>query len=242
MKNVLARILALWALIFFVPTMFIAIIFYSPCFVLKEPQKAQWHRKVSQVWMGLFIWVLGCSLRVKGKEVFKGLESCVIVCNHNSLMDVPVTTPFMTRANKTIAKKGMSKIPVFGWIYSFGSVLVDRDSDKSRRESYMEMKKMLKYGLDMVIYPEGTRNRTNDPLKTFHDGAFKLAVEMKKPVVPTIVFNTRKVLPVNKPFYVWPQKLQMHFLEPVSAENITSRELKEKVFKIMWDYYAAHAS
>ncbi|MBV9961225.1 MAG: 1-acyl-sn-glycerol-3-phosphate acyltransferase, partial [Parafilimonas sp.] len=123
-KEVFGRIWALWGLLLFVSTMFIAYIFYIPCHVLNDPVKAKWHRHVSRVWMTVYLNLIGCPLKVKGKKYFKGLTNCVIVCNHNSLMDVPVTTPFMARANKTIAKKSFASFPIFGWIYSFGSVLV----------------------------------------------------------------------------------------------------------------------
>lgn len=187
--------------------------------------------------MFFYLTLIGCPLKVKGASYFKSLPNCIIVSNHNSLMDVPVTTPFMPRANKTIAKKSFSRIPVFGWIYSFGSVLVDRNDDRSRRKSYDDMKRVLNQGIDMVIYPEGTRNRTDKPLKAFYDGAFRLAVDTKKPIVPTLVFNTRKVLPANKTFYLIPHHLEMHFLPPIESTDISAKELKEKVFKIMWDYY-----
>ena len=240
LKEIFGRIWALWGLLFFVSTMFVAYLFYFPCHFLKEPQKARWHRSVSRVWMWLFLQAVGCPLKVKGSEHFKNLENCVIVSNHNSLMDVPVTTPFMPRANKTIARQDFAKIPVFGWIYGFGSVLVDRKDDNSRRKSFEDMKRMLTHGLDMVIYPEGTRNRTDDPLKPFYDGAFRLAVDTRKPVVPALVFNTRKVLPVTKKFFMWPSQLQMHFLPAIPSEGLTSKELKEKVFKIMWDYFESN--
>lgn len=237
MRDVFGRLWAVWALIVFLPSMFIAMIFYIPCFFLKEPLKAKWHRRVSQVWMTFFVYGIGCSIKISGKANFNPTENYVIVCNHNSMMDVPVTTPFMPRANKTIAKKSLSKIPVFGWIYSFGSVLVDRKNEKSRRESYMQMKRMLSIGLDMVIYPEGTRNRSKDPLKQFYDGAFKLAADCGKPVLPALLFNTKKVLPANKPFYVWPHTLHIHFLPPVASKHISASQLKDEVFNIMWDYY-----
>jgi 1-acyl-sn-glycerol-3-phosphate acyltransferase len=241
-KGIFARIWAFWALLFFVTTMFVAYIFYIPCHFLKEPQKAIWHRRVSRIWMWCFLQAVGCPFKVKGLSYFDHLTNCVIVCNHNSLMDIPVTTPFMARANKTIARKDFAVVPVFGWIYGFGSVLVDRKSDASRRRSFEDMKRMLSHGLDMVIYPEGTRNRTDKPLKSFYDGAFRLAAETKKPVVPAIVFNTRKVLPVHKTFYMLPHRLEMHFLPPVESDNISSKELREKVFKMMWDYYEANAN
>lgn len=240
-KEIFGRIWALWALLLFVGTMLIAYIFYSPCHFLKDPKKAKWHRHVSRVWMWIYLHLIGCPLKVVGAKHFKQTPNCIIVCNHNSLMDVPVITPFMPRANKTIAKKSFSRVPIFGWIYSFGSVLVDRNDDKSRRKSFDDMKQVLNIGLDMVIYPEGTRNRTNDPLKKFYDGAFRLATDIKKPIIPTIVFNTKKILPAAKPFFMLPNKIEMHFLPAVESINCTSNELKEKIFKMMWDYYKANA-
>lgn len=239
-KEILGRIFALWALVLFVSTMLIAIVFYLPCFFLKEPQKAKWHRNVSRVWMFIFLHLIGCPIKIKGAHYFKGLSNCVIVCNHSSLMDVPVTTPFMPRANKTIAKKSMSRIPVFGWIYSFGSVLVDRNDENSRRKSYDEMKQILAYGLDMLIYPEGTRNRTGKPLREFHNGAFRLAKDTGNPVLPAIMFNSAKALPPSKIFYLWPSQLRLEFLPPLQSNNISVEELKEKIFREMWDYFEAN--
>jgi 1-acyl-sn-glycerol-3-phosphate acyltransferase len=231
---------AVWGLLLFISSMFVAFVFYIPCYIIKEPHAGRWHRKVSRVWMTFFLYLIGCPFKIKGVENFQKGKNYVIVCNHNSLIDVPITTPFMPRANKTIAKTSFAYIPIFGWIYSAGSVLVDRKNDKSRKESFQKMKRALERGFDMVIYPEGTRNRTGDPLKSFYDGAFKLAVDTGNAIMPALLFNTAKVLPVNKPFYLSPHKLEMHFLPPIDSSNISSRELKNKVFKIMWDYLEAN--
>lgn len=238
--EIFARFWALWGIVLFFSTMLIAFIFYIPCFIIKEPSAGRWHRKVSQAWMTVFLNLIGCPFTVKGNEYFQKGKNYVVVCNHSSLMDIPITTPFMPNANKTIAKTSFAYIPIFGWIYAAGSVLLNRKSDKSRKESFQKMKHVLDLGFDMVIYPEGTRNRTNDPLKSFYDGAFKLAVETQKPVMPAILFNTKKVLPVNKIFYLYPHKLEMHMLPPVESLNISPKELKAKVFRMMWDYYEAN--
>jgi 1-acyl-sn-glycerol-3-phosphate acyltransferase len=240
-REIFGRIWALWALIIFVPSMFVALVFYVFCFLMKEPHAARWHRSVSRVWMTYFLTLVGCPLRVRGAVHFVKGENYVVTCNHNSLMDVPVTTPFMPNANKTIAKKSFAVIPFFGWIYALGSVLVDRKSDASRRKSIDDMKKVLAIGLDMVIYPEGTRNRSAEPLKSFYDGAFKLAIDTNKRVMPTLIFNTRKVFPSTKPFYFMPHRLEMHFLPPVSSQGKTVAQLKEEVFQLMWDYYKVNA-
>lgn len=240
LREIAGRLWAVWALLLFISTLLIFVWFYLICFLMKEPRAARWHRSVSRVWMTIFLNLTGCPIKIVGKEHFKKGENYVVVCNHNSLMDVPVTTPFMPNANKTIAKKSFAKVPIFGWIYSAGSILVDRKSDKSRRDSIIQMKKILSIGLDMVIYPEGTRNRTGQPLKSFYDGAFRLSTDTGKAILPCVLFNTQKVLPPHKAFFMLPHRLEMHFLPAVSSTNITSAELKDKVFTIMWNYYEAN--
>ena len=101
------------------------------------------------------------------------------------------------------------------------------------------MRKVLDMGLHMCIYPEGTRNKTNQPLKEFKDGAFRLAIEAKKAVVPAVLFNTKKVLPQNKTFFFWPSRIEMHFLDPVETKDLQMddvKKLKEQVFGLMWNY------
>jgi len=239
-SSIVGRIWALWGLSLFVATILIAMLFYAPCYLMKEPQRARWHRIVSKVWMAIYLPLIGCPLRVKGAEYFEKGKSCIVVCNHRSFMDVPVSTPFMPRANKTIAKKGFAAVPVFGWIYSLGAVLIDRKNEQSRKQGYVKMKEVLQIGLDMVIYPEGTRNRTNLPLQPFHDGAFRLAVETGTPIVPALIFNTRKIMPPNKPFFLLPHIIEMHFLSPQSPDGLPVQALKEKVFERMKKYYMAN--
>jgi 1-acyl-sn-glycerol-3-phosphate acyltransferase len=192
--------------------------------------------------MVFFLNGIGCPLKVNGKKHFQPGKNYIVISNHNSLMDVPVTTPHIPGANKTIAKVEMSRAPLFGIIYKLGSILVDRKDEKSRRDSFAKMKQALQMGFHMCIYPEGTRNKTNEPLKSFHDGAFRLALDTGKPIIPTLVFNTKKVMPVHKTFYLLPHSLRMDFLEPVYInETDTLAGLKEKVFKIMKDHYTANS-
>jgi 1-acyl-sn-glycerol-3-phosphate acyltransferase len=122
-------------------------------------------------------------------------------------------------------------------------VLVDRKSEASRRESFLGMKQVLDMGLHMCIYPEGTRNKTDQPLKSFHDGAFRLALMTRKSIIPALIFNSRKVNPADKGFFLWPHPLAMHFLEPVIVEeNDTVDSLKQRIFEMMKEYYEANAS
>ncbi|MEO6893780.1 MAG: lysophospholipid acyltransferase family protein [Ginsengibacter sp.] len=192
--------------------------------------------------MRLFFFLTGNSLKIKGKENFKPGEKYIVTCNHNSFMDVPVATPFIPGANKTIAKLEMAKLPVFGLIYKRGSVLVDRNDKKSRLDSFRKMRNVLALGMHMCIYPEGTRNKTSEPLKEFHDGAFKLAIDTNTDILPAILFGTRRILPPGKTFYFWPGQMEIHFLNPVSiAPGESYENLKGRVFDIMYKYIADKA-
>ena len=192
--------------------------------------------------MDVFLFVIGCRIRVKGDKNFEKGKTYVVVCNHRSLMDVPLSTPHIPGPNKTIAKKELAKIPIFGQVYKRGSILVDRKSDESRRKSIEQMRQVLTKGMHMCIYPEGTRNKTSMPLKSFYDGAFKLASDTGTSIIPAIIFNTDKVLPRNKSFFVWPHPVSIHFLPPITvSRNENVQELREKIFKIMWDYYETNS-
>lgn len=241
MKKFFGKILAVWALIIFTITLLPAALLMWMIGLINEPQRTQIFRRISMVWMRLFFFLTGCGFKIFGKENFQPGENYIVTCNHNSFMDVPVTTPFIPGANKTIAKEEMSKIPLFGLVYKRGAVLVNRNDKDSRKDSFRKMKNVLKLGMHMCIYPEGTRNKTDQPLKEFHDGAFKLAVETEKAIIPAIIFNTKNVLPPGESFYYWPSKLSIHFLAPIPVSRNDNYEiLKKKVHRVMADYYVAN--
>lgn len=239
-KNILGRVFAAWALLSFVLTFFIIFIPSMLCWLIPDPKGQKIFIQISRLWMNFWLRITGCSVLIKGKNNFKSGETYIVTSNHNSLMDVPLSSPFIPGANKTIAKSTFTKVPLFGFYYMKGAVLVNRANDKSRRQSFDKMKAVLKQGIHICIYPEGTRNRTSEPLKKFYDGAFKLAVDTKKSIIPAVIFNTKKVLPLDKTFYFWPHKIEMHFLEPVEVQHKNSEQLKQEVSDVMKAYYVEH--
>ncbi len=241
-KEILARVFAVWAIITFVVTFLIIFIPSMLTWLMPEPKGQDIFIKIARLWMNVWLHLTGCPLKTKGQENFAKGETYIVTCNHNSLMDVPISCPYIPGANKTIAKSSFAKIPFFGFFYMKGSILVNRNSDVSRRQSFEKMKAVLANGMHMSVYPEGTRNRTAEPLKRFHDGAFKLSVDTGHSIIPAIIFNTKKVLPPGKPFYFWPHKLEIHFLAPVPvSKNETQTSMKEKVFAIMNDYFVKNS-
>lgn len=242
-KEIIARICALWAIVLFTVTLLIFMVpFLLFAYFKKDPEKNRRFIELSRWWMAIFLPLSGCPLTVKGKEHFAPDENYIVICNHNSLMDVPISSPAIPGGNKTIAKIEMAKIPVFGLMYQTGSVLVDRRSDQSRKDSYNKMKEVLQMGLHMCIYPEGTRNKSTALLGEFHTGAFRLAADTQKSLLPGVIFHTKKVLPANKSFYFLPHKLEIHFLPPIAvALDDTAETLRSKAHSIMKNYLEANS-
>lgn len=238
-KEIFGRIWALWATVCFLVTMIIFMIpFLAFCYFEKEPLRTRRFISFARVWMDVFLAMIGCPLSVKGREYFQKDRNYIVLCNHNSFMDVPISSPSIPGGNKTIAKIEMSRIPLFGMLYKSGSVLVDRKKESSRKESYGKMKEVLAMGLHMCIYPEGTRNKSALPLKNFHSGAFRLSIDTGKEIIPAIILHTRKVLPATKTFYAIPHRLEIVFMPPVSANaNENAESFKERVRSMMTAKY-----
>lgn len=230
-------------IILFIATMLIVVIPIWLTTLLPEPKRAKVMHPIFKGWMSVFMPLVGCPVLRKGKEHFKKGENYVVVTNHNSLVDVPVSSPWIPGPNKTLAKIEMARIPIFGVIYKAGSILLDRKNEASRRQSFTDMQQALTMGLHLCLYPEGTRNKTQHPIQRFYDGAFITAIKAQKSIIPGVIFNTGRILPHNKKFWARPLPVRFHFLAPIPTQGMTLDDLpalKEKVHRLMTDYYLAH--
>ena len=243
LKQIAGHIFFFYALLLFMATMLIIFIPIWLTTLFSEPARSKLLHPCFRLWMGVYMPLAGCPVFRRGKEHFKKGENYIVVINHNSFVDIPVSSPWIPGPNKTLAKVEMAKIPIFGVIYKAGSVLVNRKNEASRRESVMKMQQMLEMGLHLCLYPEGTRNKTIQPIQPFFDGAFTTAIRAQKAIIPGLIFNTGKILPYNKKLWAWPMPIRFHFLPPIDTKGLTLDDtamLKEKVHRIMSDYYTSN--
>ena len=238
--KIFARIWALWGVTTFVITF---LIIFLPCMatkLVKDPKGMWWFILISKWWNTTWLYLVLSPLKVYGKEHFKKGTTYIVTANHNAMLDVPLLCPFVPGANQTIAKDTFTKVPIFGWYYARGSVLVNRESVASRKRSFDLMKASLKKGFHMCIFPEGTRNKTDKPIAKFQDGAFKLSRDTKTPIIPCVILGSGKACPIHETFFLLPARLEMHFLPPIDPEDMTIEALKEKVYNTMVDFYVKH--
>ncbi len=172
---------------------------------------------------------------IRNRDRIKRGKSYIFVSNHTSFMDIPALVVTMKGQFRALAKKELLKIPVFGWIAQVMCVVVDRSSNESRRRSIENLKRILSVGISVLIFPEGTQNRTKEPLQPFYDGAFRIAVETQEPILPIVVVGAGKLMPPGR-FHIQPGKITVLVGEPIPTVGLTLAEVKdlrEKVFAIM---------
>lgn len=164
-------------------------------------------------------------------------HAIIFVFNHISYMDIPILLKVFRRYPiRILGKAEMSKIPIFGYIYSKAVIMVDRRSAHARSKSVKEMKEMLGQKISIVIAPEGTFNMTSNPLKEFYDGAFKIAIETKTSIQPVIFLDAFDRLSYKSIFSLTPGRSRAIFLNEIKVEQYNNEEvnlLKQEVYTTM---------
>ncbi|MDH5379578.1 MAG: 1-acyl-sn-glycerol-3-phosphate acyltransferase [Cyclobacteriaceae bacterium] len=165
-------------------------------------------------------------VRIKRSKKIKKGQSYIFVCNHTSFLDAIVTPLAIPGAVRPLGKKELKKFPLLGIVIGRFGVFVDRKDQASRKESLGNMSKVAESGDNVLIFPEGTTNRTGKPLQDFYDGAFKIAKETNLDIVPMVVLNAANLLPPSK-ISLRPGVVYVEVGDPISCKNHTVKELKE---------------
>ena len=160
----------------------------------------------------------------------------IFVSNHISYIDAAYLVMVFRQPVRPLAKIEMTKIPVFGFIYKNAVVTVDRTNSQNRSRSIRILKSISKKGISVVVFPEGTFNMTNKPLKEFYDGAFRVAIETQTSIKPVLFLDTYNRMNYKTVFSLTPGKCRAVYLEEIPVNGLTiadTHKLKEKVYSIM---------
>ena len=157
--------------------------------------------------------------------------------NHFSYLDIP-SLGLGSHNTIFVGKSEVSKVPLFGYMYSKLHITVDRKKLKSRYAFLEKSRKAIDEGKSLVIYPEGGIMTEKEPaLSKFKDGPFRIAIEKQIPIVPvTIPFNWI-ILPPDEFLLRW-HPLKVVFHEPIDTSKLTLKDLdalREKVYRTIDD-------
>ena len=119
-------------------------------------------------------------------------QSFMFVANHTSMLDIMLMLYTVKNPFVFVGKKELTKIPVFGFFYKKTCIVVDRSSPKSRKEVFTQASRKISLGYSICIFPEGGVPNESVILDEFKDGAFRLAINHKLPIVPLVFPDHKK--------------------------------------------------
>ena len=181
----------------------------------------QWMRRFGRVTTALSpIW----KFSVEGnKPPDIDTESYVVVSNHQSNAD-PFLLSELPWDMRWISKEELFKLPLLGWMMKAGGDIALKRGDRASVEKMFEAcRQTLQAGVSVMIFPEGTRSK-DGKLQAFKDGAFQLAIETQRPMLPMAVYGTRSCLPKGSR-WLGDATAVVKVLEPVPTKGLTMADL-----------------
>ena len=203
-------------------------------FVLIKFAKKYW----SEVMMK---WIVGAELDVQlhpeTEALFKSGRGAVLVSNHSSYLDINLAFASTPTPIVFIAKAGVKKVPLLGGANErVGTVFVERRNIKTAKKAIKKLEKTLKNGRCVLVYPEGSRFKT-DEIQPFKKGGFHLASNAGAPVVPIYHEGMGEILPPHTFIIRKPSKpVVVRFGKPIYSSNV--EELRDKSFESVKDLQA----
>ena len=147
----------------------------------------------ARTWSRLILATTGVHVDVSGLERLESDRAYVFVANHQSIYDIPIVFWSLPYQIRIIAKESLGRFPFLGWhLRRTGHILVDR-RHPNRAAIFGRASKLMKDGLSLIVFPEGTRSR-DGRVAPFKGGSFYLALEAELPVVPISIVGSRHVM------------------------------------------------
>lgn len=185
-------------------------------------------------------WIWYLLIGIRHIEIYESShdtqQQYIFVGNHSSYIDIPPIVLMAHQPIRVLGKYEMVKIPVFGFIYRAAVILVDRSNPETRARSVRALKAAIKNKISIFIFPEGTFNESDLPLKSFYDGAFRIAIETQTPIKPILLIDSLDRLHFTSIFSLTPGINRVVYLDAIPVTGLEISDipvLKENVFRAM---------
>jgi 1-acyl-sn-glycerol-3-phosphate acyltransferase len=192
--------------------------------------------RMCSVWGDAWFLLIGIRHRNVYETPHDRSKQYIFVANHISYLDAPVIVKTLRQPVRILGKIEMAKVPVFGFIYRNAIVTVDRSNAEKRAKSVRTLKAVIRKGISIFIFPEGTFNETHRPVKEFFDGAFRIAIETQTPIKPVLFLDAYSRMHYKSLLSLNPGRSRSVFLEEIPVVGLTSHDvpkLKQQVFEAM---------
>jgi 1-acyl-sn-glycerol-3-phosphate acyltransferase len=167
--------------------------------------------------------LVGVKVEVVGLDKLDWRRTYIFMCNHASNLDPPIVISVVPRRTSVLVKKELFRVPILGWAMRLANLVpVDRRNRESAIASLRLAAEVLRSGVNMTIWPEGTRS-PDGRLLPFKKGPFHLAKESGVPIVPITLVGTHEIWPKGE-FAIHPGTATVLFHEPLNPAAYPSQE------------------
>lgn len=165
-------------------------------------------------------------VEVKGKENISRDQTYIIVANHQSMYDIPLTSHIPLNF-KWVSKKEVYKIPIFGWVlWLRGDIGIERGGLSSTKKMLKIARRYIQNKISLVVYAEGTRSKTGR-INRFKEGAFIIAKMTGTPILPVVIDGTWIVMNHKGFGLKMPNKFRITILDPIPVEEVKRLDVTE---------------
>jgi len=191
--------------------------------------------RVARAWARSILFAAGVKVVVQNPENIDAGRSCIYMSNHQSNFDIPVLLAYLPVQFRWLAKAELFRIPVFGFaMRRVGYISIDRSDRKAAIQSLRSAADIIRGGVSVLIFPEGTRSLDGN-IRPFKSGGFILAIDSGVPIVPVVVHGTWPIMPKDR-LRIRPGDVVLEIEKPVQTSDYTRNrkaDLLEKVRQII---------
>ncbi len=218
--------------LFLILTVLTALVTMVGCFV---GNGHFWGYYPGMLWGRLTLGLLFIPVKVEGRENLKDGQSYVFVANHQGMFDILLIYGYLGRNFKWMMKKQLRRVPFLGVACQAAHhIFVDRSGPHAIKDTCDRAREILKEGMSMTIFPEGSRTFTGH-MGVFRRSAFMLADELQLPVCPLTINGSFNIMPRMRDghFVVWhPLTLTIHKpIEPVGQGKDNLEHLRMESYE-----------
>jgi 1-acyl-sn-glycerol-3-phosphate acyltransferase len=189
-------------------------------------------------WASLYTWLNPVwRVHIEGREKIQADTAYVMVANHQSLLDILVLFRLFVHF-KWVSKIENFRVPCVGWNMSLNRYIKLRRGDKTSAQAMMrECERTLADGNSIMMFPEGTRS-PDGRLREFKHGAFTLAQQTRKPLLPIVLQGTANALPKRGYVLQGRHAISIRVLDEIPYPQFAHQSV-EQLTKNVRDVFAA---
>lgn len=188
---------------------------------ISQLRMVQWAFKV-------ILFLSGTKLTVIGEEKVPTDEPVLYIGNHRSFFDIVITYARCPRLTGYVSKLSMQKVPLLSiWMTRLHCLFLNREDIREGLKTILAGIDNVKNGISMCIFPEGTRNKTDDLLLPFKEGSFKMAEKTGCAIVPMALTNSAEIFENHFPF-IKSTHVILEYGTPIYLNEL-DKETKKKI-------------